>query len=227
MLVEPAPLQPLHLLLNIPEHARNPVDHAVEVGLQLIDVVFVAMAAHVAANIALAHPVQRPLQEVLPVCAALDVRAPFLDVRVLAVAELGLGKRHERPGVDGVQELLGVERHACDVDSLKPLLDLGLRALALVDQQFRVPNLGLLVGGQAVEVLRIAVIHDRELVRNEPSDTGDALLAVQHLELVLRDFVEVDQPERIPLEQRVDDRLPLSCRRHPHRCSSAGTPAEW
>ena len=227
MLVEPSPLQPLHLLLNIPEHARHPVDHAVEVGFQLIDVVVGAMAAHVAADIALAHPIQRPLQEVLPVCAAPDVRAPFLDVRVLAVAELGLGKRHERPGVDGVQELLGVERHAGDVDRLEPLLDLGLRALALVDQQFRVPNFGLLVGGQAVEVLRIAIIHDRELVRNEPSDTGDALLAVQHLELVLRDFVEVDQPERIPLEQRVDDRLPPSCRRHPHRCSSAGTPAEW
>ena len=185
------------------------------------------MSAHVAADIALAHPVQRPLQELLPVRAALDVRAPFLDVRVLAVAELGLRKRHERPGVDGVQELLGVERHTCDVDSLKPLLDLGLRALALVDQQFRVPNLGLLVGGQAVEVLRIAVIHDRELVRNEPSDTGDPLLAVQHLELVLRDFVEIDQSQRIPLEQRFDDRLPLSCRRHPHRCSCAGTPAGW
>ena len=100
-----------------------------------------------------------------------------------------------------------VEWHTCDVDGLKPLLDLALRALALVDQQFRVPNLGLLVGGQAVEILRIAVIHDRELVRNEPSDTGDPLLAVQHLELVLRDFVEIDQPERIPLEQRMDDRL--------------------
>ena len=65
------------------------------------------MGAHVAADIALAHPVQRPLQEVLPVCAPLDVRAPFLDVRVLAIAELSLRKRHESSGEDGVQALLG------------------------------------------------------------------------------------------------------------------------
>lgn len=67
MLVEPSPLQPLHFLLNIPEHARRPVDYAVEVCLQLIDVAFSAMAAHVAADIALANPLQRPLQEVLSV----------------------------------------------------------------------------------------------------------------------------------------------------------------
>src|SRR5436309_9557499 len=164
------------------------------------------MSAHVAANVALAHPVQRTLQELLPVRAALDVSAPLLDVRVLAIAELSLRKRHERSGVDGIQELLGVERHTSDVDSLKPLLDLALRALALVDQQFRAPNLGLLVGGQAVEVLRVTVIHDRELVCNEPPDTGDPLLAVQYFELVVTDFVEVDQPERIPFEQRFDDR---------------------
>ena len=42
---------------------------------------------------------------------------------------------------------------ACDVNGLKPLLDLGLGAVAFLDQQFRVPNLGLLVDGQAVEVL--------------------------------------------------------------------------
>ena len=66
------------------------------------------MLAHVAANVALAHPVQRTLQEVLPVRAALDVGAPLLDVRVLAVAELSLRKRHERPGVDSIQELLGL-----------------------------------------------------------------------------------------------------------------------
>ena len=75
------------------------------------------MAAHVAANITLAYPIQSAFQKILSVCAALDVRTPFLDVRVLAVAELGLGKRHELSGVDGVQELLGFEGHACDVDS--------------------------------------------------------------------------------------------------------------
>ena len=164
------------------------------------------MSAHVAADLALAHPVQRPLQELLPVCAALDVGAPLLDVRVLAVAEFGLRQRRERPRVNGIQELLGVERHTCDVDRLEPLLDLSLGPLALVNQQSRAENLGPLVGGQAVEIFRIAVIHDRELVRNEPSDTGDTLLAVQHLELVLRDFVEIDQSQRIPLEQRFDDR---------------------
>lgn len=91
---------------------------------------------------------------------------------------------------------------ACDVNGLQPLLDLGLGAVAFVDQQFRVPNLGLLLDGQAVEVLRIAAVHDRELVPNEPSDTCDPLLVFQDFELALADFVEVDQPERISLEQR-------------------------
>src|ERR1039457_525210 len=104
------------------------------------------MSAHVGANITLAPPIQRPLQELLPVCTALDVRAPHLDIRILAVAEIGLRKRHERPGVDGVQKLLRVERNPCDVDSLEPLLDLTLLTLAFVDQQFRVSNLSLLVG---------------------------------------------------------------------------------
>src|SRR5688500_10753356 len=52
-----------------------------------------------------------------------------------------------------------------------------------------------------------AIIHDRELVRNKSPGTRDALLAVQHLELVLAEFVEVDQAERVPLEQRFDYRL--------------------
>ena len=38
-------------------------------------------------------------------------------------------------------------------------------------------------------------------------DTGDALLAVQHLVLVRRHLIEVDQPERIALEQRMNHRL--------------------
>jgi len=54
----------------------------------------------------------------------------------LAVTELGLGKRHKRSTVDDIQQLVGVERHACDVDGLKPLLDLGFYALALIDQPF-------------------------------------------------------------------------------------------
>jgi len=45
--------------------------------------------------------------------------------------------------------------------------------------------------------------------RISPPNAGDALLAVEHLELVLRALVEVDQPERIALEQRFDDRLLL------------------
>jgi hypothetical protein len=49
--------------------------------------------------------------------------------------------------------------------------------------------------------LRVAIVVDRKLIRDEPPDTGDALLAVEHLELVRRDLVEVDQPERVPLEQ--------------------------
>ena len=168
------------------------------------------MGAHIPADppgVVLAHPLQRPPQKILPVGAALDVGAPLLDVRVLAVAELFLGLRDERAGVDRVQQLLLIERHTGDVDRLEPLLDLRLGPFALVDQEFRVRNPLLLVGRQAVEHLRVGSVHDGELVRDEPPDTGDALLAVEHLELVRSNRVEVDQPERIPLEQRVNDRL--------------------
>ena len=61
-----------------------------------MDVAVVAVLAHVAANVAPAYPIERALQELLPVRATLHIRTPLLDIGVLAIAELGLGKRHER-----------------------------------------------------------------------------------------------------------------------------------
>ena len=199
-LVQPAPLQVAHLGENIREHGRNPIDHGIEIGLEFVDVLIIAVRAHVAADVALAHPIQRPLQKILPVGASLDVGAPLLNVRVLAVAELFFGLGDERAGVDSVQKLLLVEWHASDVDCFEPLLDLGLRPLALVDQQLRVLDSLLLISGEAVEVLRVGAVHDGKLVRDEPPDASNALLTVEHLEPVRRDLVEVDQPERILLK---------------------------
>src|SRR5690606_16288413 len=90
-------------------------------------------------------------------------------------------------------------------------LDLGLRPDTFVDEQFRFTNLLLLICGQAVEVLRIGPVHDGELARDEAPDAGDALLAVEYLEFAVRDRVEIDEPQRVSLEQRVNDiRLALS-----------------
>jgi len=93
----------------------------------------------------------------------LTYAAPLLDVRVLTVAELGLRRAKRTARVDRVRKLLGLERHACDVDCFKPLLDLAFRALALIDQQTGGPDLGLLVGREAVEILWIAVLYNCEL----------------------------------------------------------------
>ena len=65
-------------------------------------------------------------------------------------------------------------------------------------------DLLLLVLRQRREGLLLAVDLDRELAGHEAADARDALLAVEHLEHVVVD-VEVDQPERVALQQRVDD----------------------
>ena len=100
-----------------------------------------------------------------------------------------------------------VQRHASDVDGLKPGLDLGFSTGADVDQDFRVQDEVLLILGQAREVHRhLLVIDDRELPLYEATKAGDALLAVEDFELAVGGLVEVDQAQRIALEERVNDR---------------------
>ncbi len=92
------------------------------------------MAAHVVGNVVLAHPLECALPEILPVGHASDIGGPFLNVRVLAVAELLPAGGDEGSRVDGVEQFLIVERHSGGVDRAEPLLDLTLGATALVDE---------------------------------------------------------------------------------------------
>ncbi len=205
--VEPSPFKALHFLLNIAEDARYPINDAVEVVFQFDDVLVGPVLAHVGTDIALADPIKRALEIVLPVGAALDVSAPLLDVGVLAVAELGLCQRDKGARIDRVQKFLGLERNARDVDGLKPLLDLGFSALTDVNEHFGGEDYVLLILWKAIEGLGVAAIHDREFVCDEPPDARNALLAVQNLELIFGDLVEVNQPQRIALQEGLNDRL--------------------
>ena len=66
-LVEPSPGQAAHLLFDLVKNGRHPVDNGREVGLDCLDVLVIAVLGHVTLNVALAHPVQGALPEVLTI----------------------------------------------------------------------------------------------------------------------------------------------------------------
>src|SRR5699024_3512103 len=127
------------------------------------------------------------------------------------VRELALSRGYKRAGVDGVAQLLGVQGNSGDVDGSEPLLDLGLGARADVHEQLGAQDHVLLLLRQRREGLLAAVDDDGQLDGDEAADGGDALLAVEHLQVILAvveasgDIGEIDQAERVALEHRLDD----------------------
>ena len=100
-----------------------------------------------------------------------------------------------------------VQGYAGDVDRLKPGLDFGFSASADVDQDFRVQDEVLLILGEAREIhWHLFVIDDCELPLHEAAKTGDALLAIEDFELAVGGLVEVDETQRVALQERVNDR---------------------
>jgi len=91
--------------------------------------------AHVIANPASADPIQGAFQKILPVGAAPDICAPFLNIGILAVAELRFGEGHKGSGIHRVEQFLVVQRNPGNIDGLEPLLDLALRAFTFVNQE--------------------------------------------------------------------------------------------
>ena len=57
-LIEVAPVQSLHFRIDIIEEIVGPVDDCIEIGLDLLDIVILAMDTHIPIHIALAHPFQ-------------------------------------------------------------------------------------------------------------------------------------------------------------------------
>ena len=191
-LVEAAPFQASHLAFRVEEHRAYPVDDAVEIGFQLVDVRVVAMEAHVLLHVVVAHPLQGTFQIVLTVDSSADVVAPLLDVSVLRVAELLLGLCDELARIDGIEQLLCVERHTGYIHRLEPLPYLVLCAFAFIDKQVGVEDALLLLIRQAAEVLRDAVVvDDAKLARNEASQRGDALLSVENFQAVALYLIKI------------------------------------
>src|SRR5438552_2065686 len=100
------------------------------------------MLAHVIANIAFAYPTKSTFQKFLSVRTTRNIRTPFLNIGVLAIAEFLFCPSYEWTRIDGVEQLLIVERNTGDIYGLEPLFYLAFCPFALVNEQFRFQNLG-------------------------------------------------------------------------------------
>ena len=199
LFVQLAPRQAAHFLLRGEvEYARHPVDDRAEVRLHLLDGVFVPVLRQVLLGVAAAHPVEGRGQVVLTFRAAGHIVAPLHHLAVVRVRELLLRRGDERTGVHSIQDLLGVQRQAGDVDGPEPVLDLPFSALAHIDKERRSKNLRLKVLVHGREIPRPSGLVDpSKLLREESPQGGDALLSVEHLVATLGGLGEVDQAERV------------------------------
>ena len=138
--------------------------------------------------------------------------APLHHLAVVRVRELLLRRSDEWTGVHGVQDLLGVQRQAGDVDGPKPVLDFPFSALAHIDEERRSKNLRLKVLVHGREIPRPSGLVDpSELLREVAPQGGDALLAVEHLVTTVGGLGEIDQAERIAVQDGPDHvYLPLA-----------------
>lgn len=118
---------------------------------------------------------------------------PLLLQRIARVRELSLRCRHERPGVERVEQFLLVQRDTRDIDGLEPLFDLGLGSLTYVHGELVLQDRLLVLHGERGERLLRAVQLDRELALYEAADARNPLLAIENLKVCPR-IVEIDQP---------------------------------
>src|SRR3989338_5513107 len=95
LLIQPSPLQSTHLTFHINKHTKYPVNHTAEILFQLNNICVISMTAHIIADIALTYPFQSTFQKILPISATQYIRAPFLDIRVLAITKLFFAERYK------------------------------------------------------------------------------------------------------------------------------------
>ena len=210
LVVETAPVASARLLALIGEHGLDPVDDGVEAPAHLVDARVVSVRRHVLVDVlaTAGDPCERDLEHLLAPRVALDVGSPAVHVRVCRVREPRARGVDERPVVGSVAQLLLGQRHTDDVDGTEPLLNLGGLALADINGQLGVVDALAQVVGQRVVIVRHAVDLHGKLVRqgHVAAEARDALLTVEHLVHTVGVLDEVDEAERIPLEQRLDDR---------------------
>src|SRR3989344_4058945 len=94
-LIQPSPLQSTHLAFHINKHTGNPINHTIEILFQLGNIFIKTMTAHIVSDIAPTYPIERTLQKILPVSATRYIRAPFLDIGVLAITKLFFAERYK------------------------------------------------------------------------------------------------------------------------------------
>jgi hypothetical protein len=96
---------------------------------------------------------------------------------------------------------LFIEWNSGDIDRSEPFLDLTLCALALVDEEIGLEDFCLLIARDTTEVLLHPVlILDCELACHIATNTRDTLLPIQYFIFSRTHSIEVDQSERISLE---------------------------
>src|SRR3989344_556707 len=87
LLVKSAPFKPAHFAFYVNKYARYPINDGVKIFFQLINIFVFAMFTHVIANIAFAYPIKSTFQKFLSVRTTGNIRTPFLNIGVLAIAE--------------------------------------------------------------------------------------------------------------------------------------------
>ena len=150
LFVEPPPLQTTHVRIIHGERSSHPVNHRAEIAFQPLRCGIEPVLTHVgihAIPLIGAHPFERTGQNFLPLHVPPHVMAPLLQLRVLRITKNLFSRRHEWSRIDGIQKLLGIERHARYIDGPEPLLDFLLLSLACVNEQLRIENtFALLLG---------------------------------------------------------------------------------
>src|SRR3989339_1634242 len=102
-LVESAPFKPAHFAFYVSKYARYPINDGVKIFFQLINIFVFAMFAHVIANITFAYPIKSTLQKFLSVRTTGNIRTPFLNIGILAIAEFLFSLSYEWTRIHSVK----------------------------------------------------------------------------------------------------------------------------
>ena len=100
-----------------------------------------------------------------------------------------------------------IDGNAINIDDFEPIFDLGFLAFAFINEQFRFQDFGALIRRNPIKILLHPIfVLDGKFVGDKAPKTGDALLPVQDFQNIVTYLVEIDQAQRITLEDGFDDR---------------------
>ena len=134
-IVQRSPSHTLHLPTILGEGSFDPVDDGLKVQPQFVGVWLVLMFGHISFDVAFAKPVNGRFQEVLPIRCAFEVVATGPVCRTPGLAEMSLGVRNPRTGINGVAKLLLRQPFSSDIDGPEPPQLLTVRAATLINHQ--------------------------------------------------------------------------------------------